>query len=224
MPRWILPFTAPHTSLNFGKRLPQESQKPNPAGWYILSEPVSNDWMVCIMPFITNLLKDRVVYTLVTPPLPKKTTKSHRLFLCTADPKGISFNWEDSADKTAYGLKNIFKYTIISIVWPPLGHRNILLWRKNLLVHRRILDSQQEGIERLTNLINFPYSTMPLLPYSNEILSECQTASAQGARYENQPANTGGNNFMQFREIFRNHKKCSSLIKVVEDYSSWCWV
>ena len=35
---------------------------------------------------------------------------SRRLFLCTADPRTVSFDWENSADKTAcsYGAENVF--------------------------------------------------------------------------------------------------------------------
>ena len=74
----------------------------------VLSEPESGDWLIGIMPVITNLWKDKVVYALVT--APKNGKGSRRLFLCTADPRTISFDWENSADKTtrSYGAENVF--------------------------------------------------------------------------------------------------------------------
>lgn len=53
---------------------------------------------------LTNLWKGKVVYALVTAPKKEK----RRLFLCTKDPREISFDWERSADKTtyAYGKDN----------------------------------------------------------------------------------------------------------------------
>ena len=61
-----------------------------------------------MMPVITNLWKDKVVYAFVT--ASKNGKGSRRLFLCTADPRTISFEWENSADKTtcSYGAENIF--------------------------------------------------------------------------------------------------------------------
>ncbi len=74
----------------------------------ILSEPKHGDWLIGMMPVITNLWKDRGVYALVT--APKNGKGSRRLFLCTVDPRTISFDWENSTDKTtcSYGAENIF--------------------------------------------------------------------------------------------------------------------
>ncbi len=74
----------------------------------VLSEPKSGDWLIGMVPVITNLWKGKVVYALVT--APKNGKGSRRLFLCTADPRTISFDWENSADKTAcsYGAENVF--------------------------------------------------------------------------------------------------------------------
>ena len=74
----------------------------------VLGEPESGDWLIGVMPVITNLWKDNVVYALVT--TPKNGKGSRRLFLCTADPKTISFDWENNAGKTisSYRAKNVF--------------------------------------------------------------------------------------------------------------------
>lgn len=65
-----------------------------------------------MMPVITNLWKDKVVYALVT--APKNGKGSRRLFLCTVDPGTIFFDWENSADQTicSYGAENVFYLTL----------------------------------------------------------------------------------------------------------------
>ena len=101
----------------------------------LLNEPKNGDWMIGMMPVVTNLWKDKVVYALVT--APKNGKGSRRLFLCTADPRSISFDWENRADKA-------------------------ILFR----------------------------------------VSVCQ---CPGNPLRNQPANSVGNNFMQFRKLSRNY-------------------
>ena len=73
-----------------------------------LSVRAGGDWLIDMMPVITNLWKDKVVYAFVT--VPKNGKGSRRLFLCTVDPRTISFDWENSADKITcyYGAENIF--------------------------------------------------------------------------------------------------------------------
>ena len=74
----------------------------------VLNEPESGDWLIGMMPVITNLWKGKMVYALVT--APKNGKGSRRLFLCTADPRVICFDWGNSADKTtnSYGAENDF--------------------------------------------------------------------------------------------------------------------
>ena len=78
----------------------------------VLSEPENGDWLIGMMPVITNLWKDKVVYALVT--APKNGKGSRRLFLCTVDPGTIFFDWENSADQTicSYGAENVFYLTL----------------------------------------------------------------------------------------------------------------
>ncbi len=61
-----------------------------------------------MMLVITSLWKDKVAYALVT--APQNGKGSRHLFLCTADPRTISFDWENSVDKIAcsYGAENVF--------------------------------------------------------------------------------------------------------------------
>ena len=63
----------------------------------------------------------------------------------------------------------------------------------------------KEGIERLVNLISLSYSAMTLHPYSDETFSGYQSAQRPGNPVRNWPANPGGYNFVQFREISRNY-------------------
>jgi len=73
-----------------------------------LSEPGTGGWLIGTMPVITNLWKGKNVYALIT--APKNGKGGRRLFLCTKDPRDISFDWERSADETFhnYGGENVF--------------------------------------------------------------------------------------------------------------------
>jgi len=65
-----------------------------------LTGPETGDWLIGMMPVITNLWKGKTVYALVT--APRNGKGNRRLFLCTKDPRGISFDWEQSADETIH--------------------------------------------------------------------------------------------------------------------------
>lgn len=58
----------------------------------LLNEPETGDWLIGMVPVITNLWKDKVVYALVT--APKNGKGSRRLFLCTADPEAFPLTGE----------------------------------------------------------------------------------------------------------------------------------
>ena len=161
--------------------------------------------------------KDKVVYASVT--APKNGKGSRRLFLCTADPGTISFDWENSADKTTccYGAENIF---YLPLAWYGLRwsievsyYEGKTFW---LLEEYRI--RSKEGIERLVNLISLSYSAMTLLPYSDETFSEYQSASAQETRYEIGQQIQSSIILCSFGNFLETIKNCSALIKVVEDY------
>lgn len=112
-----------------------------------------------------------MVYALVT--APKKGKGKRCLFLCTKDPKEISFDWERSADKTiyAYGKENRL---YLPLAWYALR------WKIEVSYYEEktfwfIQDYQvrtKEGLERLVNLINLSYSAMVLLPYCDETFSD----------------------------------------------------
>ncbi|HCT92126.1 MAG TPA: hypothetical protein DF613_12235 [Lachnospiraceae bacterium] len=184
-----------------------------------LSEPESGGWLIGTMPVITNLWKGRVVYALVT--APKNGKGGRRLFLCTADPKTISFDWENSADKTtcSYGAENIF---YLPLAWYGLRwdievsyYEGKTFWS---LEEYRI--RSKEGIERLVNLTSLSYSAMTLLPYSDETFSGYRSASAQETRYEIGQQIQADIILCSFGRFLETIKKCSVLIKVVEDYIS----
>lgn len=76
----------------------------------------------------------------------------------------------------------------------------------------------KEGIERLVNLISLSYSTMTLLPYSDETFSGYQSTSAQETRYEIGRQIQADIILCSFGRFLETVKNCSVLIKVVEDY------
>ena len=183
----------------------------------VLGEPKTGDWQVGMMPVITNLWKDKVVYALVT--APKNGKGSRRLFLCTADPRAISFDWENSADKTtySYGAENVF---YLPLAWYGLRWNIEVSYYegKTFWSMEEYRIRSKEGIERLVNLISLSYSAMTLLPYSDETFSEYQSASAQETRYEIGQQIQASIILCSFGNFLETIKNCSALIKVVEDY------
>ena len=182
-----------------------------------LNEPQNGDWLIGIMPVITNLWKDKVVYALVT--APKNGKGSRRLFLCTADPGSICFDWENSADKTAcfYGAENIF---YLPLAWYGLRWNIEVSYYegKTFWSMEEYRIRSKEGIERMVNLISLSYSAMTLLPYSDETFSGYQSASAQETRYEIGQQIQADIILCSFGKFLETFKNCSILIKVVEDY------
>ena len=183
----------------------------------VLSEPQSGDWLIGMVPVITNLWKGKVVYALVT--APKNGKGSRRLFLCTADPRTISFDWENSADKTAcsYGAENVF---YLPLAWYGLRWNIEVSYYegKTFWSMEEYRIRSKEGIERLVNLISLSYSAMTLLPYSDETFSGYQSASAQETRYEIGQQIQADIILCSFGKFLETIKNCSVLIKVVEDY------
>ena len=183
----------------------------------VLSEPQSGDWLIGMVPVITNLWKGKVVYALVT--APKNGKGSRRLFLCTADPRTISFDWENSTDKTAcsYGAENVF---YLPLAWYGLRWNIEVSYYegKTFWSMEEYRIRSKEGIERLVNLISLSYSAMTLLPYSDETFSGYQSASAQETRYEIGQQIQADIILCSFGKFLETIKNCSVLIKVVEDY------
>ncbi|MDO4339067.1 MAG: transposase [Eubacteriales bacterium] len=183
----------------------------------VLSEPQSGDWLIGIVPVITNLWKGKVVYALVT--APKNGKGSRRLFLCTADPETISFDWKNSADKTAcsYGAENVL---YLPLAWYCLRWNIEISYYegKTFWSMEEYRVRSKEGIERLVNLISLSYSAMTLLPYSDESFSGYQSASAQEPRYEIGQQIQSEIILCSFGSFLETIKNCSALIKVVEDY------
>lgn len=182
-----------------------------------LNEPQNGDWLIGIIPVITNLWKDKVVYALVT--APKNGKGSRRLFLCTADPGSICFDWENSADKTAcsYGAENI---SYLPLAWYGLRWNIEVSYYegKTFWSMEEYRIRSKKGIERLVNLISLSYSAMTLLPYSDEPFSGYQSASAQETRYEIGQQIQADIILCSFGKFLETIKNCSILIKVVEDY------
>ena len=182
-----------------------------------LNKPQNGDWLIGIMPVITNLWKDKVVYALVT--APKNGKGSRRLFLCTADLGSISFDWKNSADKTAcsYGAENIF---YLPLAWYGLRWNIEVSYYegKTFWSMEEYRIRSKEGIERLVNLSSLSYSAMTLLPYSDESFSGYQSASAQETRYEIGQQIQADISLCSFGKFLETIKNCSILIKVVEDY------
>ena len=183
----------------------------------VLGEPKSGDWLIGMMPVITNLWKDKVVYAMVT--APKNGKGSRRLFLCTADPRTISFDWENSADKTiySYGAENVF---YLPLAWYGLRWNIEVSYYegKTFWSMEEYRVRSKEGIERLVNLISVSYSAMTLLPYSDETFCGYQSASSQETRYEIGQQIQTDIILCSFERFLETIKNCSVLIKVVEDY------
>lgn len=158
-----------------------------------------------------------MVYALVT--APKNGKGSRRLFLCTADPRAISFDWENSADKTAY------LYGAEDVLYLPLAWYG-LRWNiefsyyeeKTFWSMEEYRVRSKEGIERLVNLISLSYSAMTLLPYSDEAFCGCQSASAQETRYEIGQQIQSEIILCSFGRFLETIKNGSALIKVIESY------
>ena len=183
----------------------------------VLCEPKTGDWLIGIMPVITNLWKDKVVYAFVT--APKNGKGSRRLFLCTADPRTISFDWENSSDKTtySYGAENVF---YLPLAWYGLRWNIEVSYYegKTFWSMEEYRIRSKEGIERLVNLLSLSYSAMTLLPYSDESFSEYQSASAQETKYEIGQQIQSNIILCSFGRFLETIKNSSALIKVVEGY------
>ena len=182
-----------------------------------LHEPECGSWRIGVVPVITNLWKEKVVYALVT--APKNGKGGRRLFFCTVDPRTIPFDWENSADQAiySYGAENVL---YLPLAWYGLRwdievsyYEEKTFWS---LEEYRI--RSKEGIERLANLISLSYSAMTLLPYQEEVFSSCQCSSAQETRYEISQQIQSELILCRFGKYLETIKNCSAIIKVVEDY------
>lgn len=182
-----------------------------------LRELECGSWLIGVVPVITNLWKEKVVYALVT--APKNGKGGRRLFLCTVDPRNITFDWENSADQAiySYGAEHVL---FLPLAWYGLRwdievsyYEEKTFWS---LGEYRV--RSKEGIERLANLIGLSYSAMTLLPYQEEAFSSCQCFSAQETRYEISQQIQLELILCRFGKFLETVKNCSALIKVVEDY------
>ena len=107
MPGWIRPFTD-FLPLKLGKGPSKKREGPDSLEMIsFLAEPKSGDWLIGMIPVITNLERESGICHGYCA---QKRKRSRRLFLCTADPRTISFDWENSTDKTvcSYGAENVF--------------------------------------------------------------------------------------------------------------------
>lgn len=89
-----------HTAKTLKKSRPRKRRNQINLSEIILSKPESDDWLISMIPVITNLWKEKVVYVLVT--MTKKESGSLCLFSCTVDFKTISFNLANNATKIAH--------------------------------------------------------------------------------------------------------------------------
>ena len=169
------------------------------------------------MPVLTNLFPGEVVYALVT--APKKGKGGRRLFLCTKNPRDISFDWQKSADKTAhaYGEEDV---SYLPLAWYALRWKIEVSYYegKTFWSMGDYRVRSREGIERLVNLVSLSYSAMTLLPYYDELFSGCQDASAQETRYEISQQIQASLILCRFGQFLETVKNSSALIKVVEGY------
>ncbi len=182
-----------------------------------LDTPKTGDWEIGICPVLTNFWEGRVVYALAT--APKKGDGKRRLFLCTKDPREISFDWEHSADKIAYAYGEENR-SYLPLAWYALR------WKIEVSYYEQktfwsLQDYQvrtKEGIERLVNLINLSYSAMVLLPYCDGTFSGAQGMGAQEMKDSVSQQIQASFILCRFGEFLGTMKNSSSLIKVLKRY------
>lgn len=182
-----------------------------------LSDSKSSDWKIGVRPVITNLWKNRTVYAIVT--CPKDRESGHRLFLCTKNPEEIQLDFQKCANSSIreYGKENILYLPLAcySLRWniETSYYEEKTFWS---LSNYRVRTGR--GIERLVNLLSISYSAMTLLPYSDELFSRYQSASAQDTRFEIGQQIQGTFILVGFLEKLEITKKTTTLINLVEKY------
>ncbi|MEZ3472994.1 MAG: transposase [Lachnospiraceae bacterium] len=186
-------------------------------GDFELESPKTGDWKAGVRPVLTRLWGDRVVYAIVT--LPKSGNGSRRLFFCTRDPETIILDYSRCGDDTIRGYGEENKHFL------PLGcyplrwnievsyYENKMFWS---LGEYRV--RSREGIERLINMGCIAYSSMTLLPYSDEFFSRYQSASAQETRSGIGQQIQASIIFGSFVESLETVKKAQPFIKIIEGY------
>ena len=102
-----------------------------------------------------------------------------RLFPCTKDPEGIGLGYKNCADDAIreYGEEDI-RYLPLACYMPRWDIEISYYEAKTFWPLEEYRVQSHEGIERLINLECMAYSTMTLLPYSDETFSCYQSASA----------------------------------------------
>ena len=182
-----------------------------------LTIPKSGDWQIAVLPVITNLWQEKTVYALIT--APKKGNGTRRLFLCTADPKTISFDWKNNADQSVsdYGKENIL---FLPLAWYGLRWDIEVSYQegKAFWSMEEYRVRSKEGIERWINLISLTYSAMTLLPYCDKTFSSYQYANPQETRYEISQQIQSTIILCSFVKFLETLKNSSVLIKIVEHY------
>lgn len=182
-----------------------------------LETPKTGDWKIGVLPVLTKLWGERVVYAIVT--LPKSGNGSRRLFFCTKDPESILLDHSKCEDETirGYGEENaqFLPIACYSSRWniEVSYYESKTFWS---LEEYRV--RSREGIERLVNLECIAYSAMTLLPYSDESFSCYQSASAQETRYGIGQQIQANIIFSSFVEKLETVKKSCALVKIIEDY------
>ena len=182
-----------------------------------LTKSRSSDWKIGVRQVITNLWKNRIVYAIVT--CPKEKDSGHRLFLCTKNPEEIQIDFQQCADSCireyAKENKEYLPLAFYSIRWniEVSYYETKTFWS---LANYRVRTSR--GIERLVNLLSISYSAMTILPYSDEMFSRYQSASAQDTRFEIGQQIQAALILGGFVEKLETSKKAMALIKLIENY------
>lgn len=182
-----------------------------------LSAPKTGEWKIGVQPVLTRLWKDKAVYAIVT--APKKGKGSRRLFLCTKNPKEICLDYEKCTDGS------IRDYAEENISYLPLACY-MLRWKievsyyegKTFWSLKEYHIRSRKGIERMINLLSVSYSAMTLLPYSDKLFEEYQSASAQDTKAEIGQQIQADIIFSSFVKSIEAVKKAQTLIKIVENY------
>lgn len=132
-------------------------------------------------PVLTNLWRERVVYTIVI--LPKSGHGSCRLFLCTEDPESIILNHSNCEDKTirGYGEESI-RFLPVACYSPQWNIEASYYESKTIWSLKEFRVRSRKDIERLINMERLAYSAITLLSYSDGSFSCYQSASAQKTR------------------------------------------
>ena len=147
-----------------------------------LEKPEGASYSMGCRRVITNLWKNRTVSAFVTASDPENP-RCFRLFLCTADPEGITVEPEKQTEEKIrrYHAWGMLPLGLFSLRW---NIETSYYETKTFWCFRDYMVRSVKGIERLSNLICISYAAVKLLPYCSREFQDYQGQSPQEVRYQ----------------------------------------